>query len=164
MEETITTNPTKKRPGFLTALCVLSYIGSGGSALYYLYNHFTFPAGYDDKVEKLQDVLDQLPEQSGILYNSTKAGLDKMEIMLENLSAITASNLLFAILSVIGITLMFKLKKNGFYLYSLANMFWLVVPLYFFGFGSTNLMGVGLGLLFTILFIILYGVNLKHME
>jgi len=75
----------------------------------------------------------------------------------------TAANILFALLSLFGVFLMFKLKKNGFYLYSVVNLFWMLVPVYFIGM-EVGMMMLGVGALITILFIILYAVNLKHME
>jgi len=54
--------------------------------------------------------------------------------------------------SLYGAIQMWKLKKLGFYIYAAANVILLIMS-----FGI-------MGLIFTALFIVLYGLNLKHME
>lgn len=54
--------------------------------------------------------------------------------------------------SLYGAIQMWKLKKLGFYIYAAANVVLLIMS-----FGI-------MGLIFTALFIVLYGLNLKHME
>ena len=67
--------------------------------------------------------------------------------------------LALALASLYGAIMMWKLKKMGFYLYSGANVITLVVPM---------IMASGkfpvFGLVITALFIILYGLNLKHLK
>ncbi len=101
--------------------------------------------------------------ESGFLYDMTVNGQIVLEKTKENLVPMTATNVIFALLSLLGIFLMFKLKKNGFYLYSVVNLFWMLVPIYFIGM-EVGMMMLGIGGFITILFIILYAVNLKHME
>ena len=168
MEENVTTvELPKKRPTFLTVLCILSFIGSGGFGLLYsAYQYVTFDKTYPAQVEKLTEALEQLENagmDSGFFYNNAQNSLIQLEIMSKNLETIVGTNCLFAILSLFGIFLMFKLKKSGFYLYTFVNLFWLLVPLALIDFEAT-LMNVMIGGAITILFIILYAVNLKHME
>ena len=60
--------------------------------------------------------------------------------------------------------MMWGLKKNGFYLYILGTLIGIAVPFMIFG---NNLLALGASAVmgfFGILFVILYGVNLKHMR
>lgn len=168
MEENVTTiNVTKKRPTFLTVLCILSFIGSGGFGLIYsLYQYATFESTYSAQQEKLTTALEQLKDagmDSGFFYKSTENGLVVLEKMSQNLGLITGVNCLFALLSLLGIFMMFKLQKNGFYLYTLVNFFWILVPLVLIDFEATMINAIIAGA-FTVLFVILYAVNLKHMD
>lgn len=157
----------KKRPTFITVLCILSLIGSGGFGLLQpLYQFVTFEKSYPEKIEQIEKGLEQMEDagvDSGFFYDMTVNGLVVLEKTKENLFPMTAANVVFALLSLFGIFLMFKLKKNGFYLYSAVNLFWMFVPIYFIGMEVGTMM-LGFGAFVTILFIILYAVNLKHME
>jgi len=167
MEDITQVSVPKKRPTFITVLCILSLIGSGGFGLLQpLYQYVTFDKTYPDKVAQLEEAIGNLEDagmDSGFIYESTQNGLIALEKTAENLGPMTAANILFALLSLFGVFLMFKLKKNGFYLYSVVNLFWMLVPVYFIGM-EVGMMMLGFGALITILFIILYAVNLKHME
>jgi len=157
----------KKRPTFITVLCILSLIGSGGFGLLQpLYQFVTFEKSYPEKIAQIETGLEQMEDagmDSGFLYDTAVNGLVVLEKTKENLVPMTAAHVVFALLSLLGVFLMFKLKKNGFYLYSLVNLFWMLVPIYFIGM-EVGMMVLGFGGFVTILFIILYAVNLKHME
>ena len=167
MEDITQVVTPKKRPTFITVLCILSLIGSGGFGLLQpLYQYATFDKTYPEKVEQIEMGIEQMEDagmDSGTFYDMAVNGLIALEKTKENLAPMTATNVLFAIFSLIGIFLMFKLKKDGFYLYTVANLFWMLVPLYFIG-PEIGMMMLGFGAFITILFIILYAVNLKHME
>jgi hypothetical protein len=100
---------------------------------------------------------------SGFFYKNTERGLVQLEAMSKNLDLITGANCLFAILSLLGVFMMFKLKKNGFYLYTFANVFWLLVPLGLIDFDAT-FVNTMIGAVISAIFIIMYAINLKHME
>lgn len=168
MEESIIIDQPKKRPNFLTVLCIITFIWSGGVMLLYgAYDYFTFPTKYDANMEQIQKAVENLEEagmDSGYMYENAVFSMEQMKIKKDNLLPMTGINFLFAILCLLGAFLMFKQKKNGFYLYTFASVFWLLVPLYYFDFATPNLVQVGIGAFFSFLFIILYAVNLKHME
>ncbi|MDQ2177681.1 hypothetical protein [Marinifilum sp. D714] len=146
---------------------LISFIGSGGLGLINsLYTYFTFESTYPQKVEQATKGLEQLEEagvESGFFYSMTENSLIQLEALSKNLEMITGANCLFAILSLLGVFMMFKLKKNGFYLYTFANVFWLLVPLALIDFNA--MMGMTMiGAIITALFVIMYAVNLKHMK
>ncbi|WP_461632900.1 hypothetical protein [Labilibaculum euxinus] len=168
MEENVTTiEAPKKRPTFLTVLCILSFIGSGGFGLLNsLYTYVTFESSYPAKIEQATEGLEKMKEagmESGFFYSMTENGIIQLNALSENLELITGVNCLFAILSLVGIFMMFKLKKNGFYLYLIANLFWLLVPLALIDFDAMLSMTI-IGAIITAVFAIMYAVNLKHME
>ena len=124
------------RPTFLTVLCILTFIGSGLTALLLLLGLVAAGAA--------SGVLSSIPGMGDI------GGLGTGYFLIV---------LALALASLYGAIMMWKLKKMGFYLYSGANVIALVVPM---------IMASGkfpvLGLVITALFIILYGLNLKHLK
>jgi len=157
----------KKRPTFITVLCILSLIGSGGFGLLQpLYQYVTFDKTYPEKIAQIEEGIEKMEDagmDSGFFYDMAVNGLIALEKTAENLVPMTAANILFALFSLLGVFLMFKLKKNGFYLYSVVNLFWMLVPIYFIGIEMGMMTLVFAGSI-TVLFVILYAVNLKHME
>lgn len=124
------------RPTFLTVLCILTFIGSGLTALSLL--AFLLLAG------AFSEMLSSIPGMGDI------GGLGTGYFLIA---------LLFAFVSLYGAIMMWKLKKMGFYLYSGANVLALFVPLVMAA-GKFSVFG----LIITALFIFLYFLNLKHLE
>lgn len=166
MEETTTFEMPKKRPTFLTVICILSFIMGiytvGTNAMQF----FTFEKNYPAQMEKLEQTMSTLEEagiDSGFSYNQVENGMIILEKTSQNFPTIIGISLLLTLLSLLGAFMMFKLKKNGFYIYTFANLFALLVPLALIDFSATMFMTAISGI-FTIAFIIMYAVNLKHMK
>lgn len=125
-----------KRPTFLTVLCILTFIGSGLTTLVFLL---------------------------GTMFIGAVAGILSSIGMAE---LVTGGAALFAVLTVLsaaslfGALQMWKLKKMGFYLYTGANIIGVFVPMMMVSAISFSAMD----LLFPVVFIVLYGLNLKHMS
>lgn len=90
------------------------------------------------------------------LFNTGMDALDNFPI----LNLITLS---VAVISITAAFLMRKLKKNGFFIYVLATFIEIGGPIYILGAGISAGIVIA-GSVFSILFIILYGVNLKHLK
>ncbi len=132
----------KRLPG-LTFLCILSFIGSGLSAL----SSLLIAATYD----LLPEAIKQSP-------------LKDKEALLEMINS--AGPLFFLItgllylVSLSGVILMFRLRKTGFHLYTIAQLIMLIAPLLMidgFVFPLSNLM-------LTASFILAYAVNIRTMR
>ena len=59
--------------------------------------------------------------------------------------------------------MMWNLRKMGFWLYVLASVASLIMPIVFLGGGLMTFLSVGFMGVIAIIFIVLYAVNLKHM-
>lgn len=118
------------RPGMLTALCILIFIGSGLNLLFSLL--LLVLSG------TISALLADIPG-----FGEAMAALPVWELILLVLLAAT---------SLYGAIAMWKLKKMGFYIYAGAQVIMLAIS-----FGI-------LGLIFTVLFIVLYYLNMKHMS
>jgi len=94
----------KKRPGFLTVLCILTFIGSGLSLLSYLL--LVIAAG------ALGSVMESIPGWSEIA---------NMGILYLILFAVLSAASLF------GAIMMWQMKKLGFYIYAAAQVIAMVL-------------------------------------
>lgn len=168
MEQTSTTQTSEvpvnpERPGFLTALCVLSYIGSGFWALisficiFFIGWFISFLENVMSGGAQMEDIQDMDPETMERLYEAAQ----KMKpiLSLGTAGAIGLFVLAFAlaVTSLVGVAKMWKLKKSGYWIYLVANVSSLIMSIAFFGSGIGTII-IALG------FIAMYSVNLKHLQ
>ena len=132
---------TQQRPTLVTVLCILSFIGSGLSILSYLL--LTVGAG------AIMSFLDNIPGMGEALAGSgIGAGTAFLLLML-----------IFNIGTLFGAIMMWKMKKIGFWIYSGSFVVQFILPM---------IMASGPFRIFLLIvmaaFIVLYGINLKHMD
>ncbi len=159
----------KKRPDFLTVLCVLTFIGSTLGILSGLTNY----NNADVAAEATRQMIGEQKEKA--LDKSVTAGqksfLDKMfsgaNEMMDTVKV--KQNSLFSIMSniltLVGALLMFRLKKTGFGVYVLGIAVFIAAPLVIYG--PSNVFGLFMTFFLAfigILFIILYRLNIKYMH
>jgi pilus assembly protein TadC len=137
------TPPIQIRNKFLTVLCILTYIGSGlsiiGGIVYALFLDeilLTFEANPSEMSQALYDSLSIMPK------------------------GYFAAEALLAAISILGAVFMWKLRKIGFHLYTIANILILGLPI-FFGIGQFNFFNL---MAITGPFIAMYALNLKQMK
>jgi hypothetical protein len=140
---------TAKRPTFLTVLCILSFIAAGisiiGLALGSAVKGVAESAGASSDLSNLRGI----------------EGVDS-ELMNQAEAAFSWPSLIGAIvltlIALFGVIKMWKLQKQGYYIYVGASVIGLILPL---------ILGSGFSvfsLLITGAFIVMYGLNLKAMR
>ena len=138
----------QQRSGWLTVLCIFTFIGSGLSCLGY----FFFTAGY----AYLPDIMEQSREMVISMYGDAVDVSQALEV--QPRAYYLLLTLLYAA-SVTGAAFMLALRKVGFHTYTIAQALLLVAPVLFihapFDFG---------GLFLTIAFVLLYATFLKQMH
>lgn len=150
-----------KMPTFLKVLCILSFIGCGIGLVSGIMGYFsnkTLAAaggGFADMMEGMEDL------------EGAEGMSEAMELMggMVDFNAMANSALIQALLCVvifIGVLMMWKRKKTGFYIYTVSNLAYGLVPIVIVG-GLAGMMGT-IGLIFVVAFIIMYALNLKHMS
>lgn len=155
-----------QRPTFLTVLCILSFI-AGAWGVFDGYR-----TGFTDKAQRdleearttIEEAMEQMSGGSGLAERMMEEGLAAAEQTVQHAQPIGISGLALSALSLFGVWLMWNLKRNGFYLYVLAGIGGLIAPISILGTSSVVIMGMGISGFFTVLFIVLYAVNLKHMS
>lgn len=155
-----------KRPTLLTVICILSFIG-GAIGLWGGYaGAFTdFPQKrVEDSKTQLQEMIDQGGTDNPMI-GLLEQGVAMNEKILEHAKPIGYSNLIVSLISLAGVWMMWNLKKTGFWLYLVAAIGGLASGFYFLGSDGlfANITTIG-STVVTVVFIILFGVNLKHMK
>ncbi|MES2139559.1 MAG: hypothetical protein V4511_07605 [Bacteroidota bacterium] len=150
-----------KRPKFLTVLCILSFVGIGISLVSGILSYFSYSA---------------LANAGGLL-NSIGEGVKDGEKIGESMNALASAMgmdygkwalvaLIQALLNIpilVGVLMMWKQKKVGFYIYAPFEIIQPVMPI-IFGLGLVGGISAILSLIFAIVFVVLYVLNLKHMN
>ncbi len=131
-ETTQATAEAGKRPGFLTVLCILTFIWSGLGLLGGLL--MTIGMG---------SIMGSIPGMGAAMGGGT---------------AYFAIGTVLAAASLFGAIQMWKLQKQGFFIYAGASVVGIILPLIF------GLPFSAMGAIFPVLFIILYYLNVKHMN
>ena len=157
----------QQRPTFLLVLCILTFIGSGWSVLSNLFSVFT--AGLMNgniQMEQYSSVVNEL-EGSGISafwQNFFHSSMEVIQVMAMHAREIAIMQLVLSIVSLVGAILMFQLRRSGFYLYAAAQILMLFVYPYFAGFSGWVILIMCWSAFFSLIFIILYALNLKYMK
>ena len=151
MEETTTTNEAAKRPVFLTVLCILSFIAAGFAIIGYV-TVLTLMGAVTAGASALEGMSGEAGEAGAALSSAMSTGPS---------AGLTWAYLIVGFITVIvslfGVIKMWKLQKIGFFLYVGASVASMVMGIIYSGFGV-------MGVIFPVLFIVLYGLNLKHLK
>lgn len=152
-----------KRPVFLTVLCILSYIGSSLWMLFSLHAMFfsTWIIGMAVKLTTAPAAEDlNFPGAADLATAFATAAIISEYGTLFIIGAVIS--FVLALLSITGVTLMWKTKKIGFWIYSVSNAMVMCMLIWL---DNNNLLGGSiLSSLITIGFITMYSINLKHMK
>ncbi len=163
MENPIT---SKERPGLLTVVGILSFIGIGYRILIGLLNA-SMGTITSSLVPFLNDTFENEADLSNVpdsLRGLIEGIFDSVTKFMENVTGIYLSIVLLAIIALVGVILMWQLKKTGFYLYTVARICILLIPVIFLGYNIISMIWLSSGVIFAAVFIILYSLNLKYMK
>ena len=145
---------TNTLPQFLNVLTILTFIGSGLAVI--MSSYYLATLG-QQKAQVLET--QRLLEGTNSVFGS-----DFMEVAwlaLDNAYLLQGTAIAVALACIYGALSMRKLKKSGYYIYVAASIISVAVPISVLG-----LMGglILLGAIFTVAFVIMYGVNLKYLK
>lgn len=150
-------------PTFLKVLCVLSWVMAGLSSFSLIAGLFTLGADKEYQVDMLLDQRDEMADLMG--EDSIFAQMMDMSIeMLDYQGLALIISFLTIVLGSIFVYMMYKLKKTGFYLYSGLHILVGLAPLFYLTINGGLGLAVAINLVITGVFILLYGLNVKHMK
>lgn len=130
-----------KRPDLLKLLCILTFIGSGLASVSNLFIYLSF-----DEILLLKDEYTQI--------------LPEMETILSGGKRFFLTGFFLYTISLVGAFNMWKLRKIGFHLYTVAQLFILIMPVVFIKSYPFSF----IGLIVTAIFVGAYASNLKLMS
>ena len=135
---TINMNVLKaNRPNLLSALCILTFIGSTSSFIGYF----------------LASVFFEMSSEMIIKFSNWHSVEAISPLYFTFFMALSA-------ISLIGAIRMWKLHRDGFLIYTIAQLILLFFPAFWIGWNSFS----DTGAIFTIVFIAGYGLNFKHLK
>lgn len=151
-----------QRPTFLTVLCILTFIGSGWGLFS---NFFAYQNAEEQSVKMHQSINQNKGDKKGDEI-STKL-MEGLETTFtpENIRKGAIGAMASAVFCLLGAFMMWKLKRTGYYVYILGALVGIVVP--FLIFGTENIIAISMSVItgfFGLLFIVLYGLNLKSLR
>ena len=148
-----------ERPSFLTILCILSFVGIGVYLVIDLFSYFTY------SVKENQEILNSLKSDGGQDLNP--AMNDMMGALgLVDYEKQATYSLISAIINIpilIGVLFMWKQRKIGFWIYVVFEASQAIIPIVM-GLGLIAVVKSMIVLMFAIIFIILYAINLRHLK
>ncbi len=101
-----------RRPQLLTILCILSFIGSGMSGASFLMVY----SSYNEVIPALSEFAESFPG---------------MEMLLTAGRGFFLTGFVLYFLSVIGVSLMWRMRKAGFHFYTGSQLMILLLPLFY---------------------------------
>ncbi len=165
MTDSNTTAPAA-RPTLLTVICILSFI-MGAWGIFSGVKTMTQDSSaiLEETRTAMEQAKADLGDQAeGIAGRMMDSAMEMAEKTAANAKNIGLTNIILSLVSLWGVWLMWNLKKNGFWYYLVAAIAGLVAPVVFLGGGLMAMASVGFSGFFTVLFVILYAVNLKYMH
>ncbi len=156
----------KMRPTLLTVIGILSFIGLGYRILTGLINAALGPVASSFALF-LSDIFENEVDLSAVpesLHGIIESIFDAVLGLLDNISGIYLTIVLLSVIALLGVIMMWQLRKSGFYVYAAARSLIAFVPFIFIGYNMVSLIWFISSILFGILFIILYGLNLREMS
>ncbi len=157
MEQQNAAGAPAKRPVFLTVLCILSFIAAGFAILGYI-TAITLMGAATAVVSAADDAFEGMSEGAGGAYSEMSEAITSSAGPSIGLTwAYIIIGFVCVLVSLFGVLKMWKLQKVGFYMYAGASVVSMIMTIVYSGFGIV-------GALITVGFIVMYGLNLKHMK
>lgn len=150
-----------KLPSGINVLTILTFIGSGLGLIGSVIGYFTAPANYQRAVDT-QDKMDQVPSFFKGMMGPHP--VETAKLALDNRLPLMLLNVVGTVLCLYAAMQMRKRKKTGFSLYIIGDVIPFIGIALFMNSDSFTGVGFYIGVLITILFIILYAAQLKHMK
>lgn len=161
-DDVLTDQRPKALPGMLNVLTILTFIGCGVAYLSSLYSYIS-GNDPDKQIAKLNEARDQMGD-SGFGARMIDSSIDIIQKSYENRYLLLITGLIFTTLCLVGAIKMRKLQKSGYFWYIIGELAPVVLMAGLFGasfFGAISLLFAGL---ISVIFVILYSTQLKHLH
>lgn len=162
-DETINPSGPVARPLFLTILCAITFLISVTGIITNIKGYVNAPAEVERITSgKAKTQLKNLFSPGSAVASDELVRIGNLNV--ENYEKFSIGCIASFILCLVGTVLIFKLKRTGFYSFTLGTFFNLITHFLLFG---DNFGSMGISILVALagfVFVILYGLNLKYMD
>ena len=156
-------NSGKKRPTFVTVLAILSWVYVGLGLLSGIYTSLL--SSTEAQMEKLDDTIEIYEEMDRDVMPMADDMISFLEASKENFKINNLIQLILLLIEGVGVFLMFNLRRKGYWIYALSQLGILILPLITFPADNIiTIISVAFNGLIIGVFMLLYGLNLKHMH
>ncbi|HTN07377.1 hypothetical protein [Agriterribacter sp.] len=155
------------RPVFLTVLCILTFIGSGWGIISGITSYLSANVTSHIARAAMQDAKEKIEDEANTGSKFAEKILSGTSEMLqpENLKKSALFSIIASVFTLLGGVLMFGLKKAGFYSYVLGTAIGIAGPFIAFGGGNfITILSSSFIAFIGFFFVILYGLNVKHLR
>ncbi|MEX1000870.1 MAG: hypothetical protein WDZ35_02015 [Crocinitomicaceae bacterium] len=167
MEELVDAQQEEKnnRGGMLTALCVLSWIYIGLAFISIIFSLVEGKSTAAELEDRKYEMLSTIDESTPVSVQQMMVNMiDTMEKQNDYFWLFKGIDFFAVVIGFFAVFMMYKLRKTGYWLYLVYSIFPLLIHYFILGESKLyNMILLVLGL-FSVLFIILYGVQLKRMR
>jgi len=148
----------KSLPSMLNVLTILTFIGCG---LGFLSSAYSFISSNSSQIEKMQEQREQMGEQTGFMKTFFDDSFEMAQVGFEHKNLLLAVNLICLVLCLTGAIQMRKLKRSGFFIYTIGEL----APVFVLGGLLTSVSNINFlfAAFFAFLFVVLYATQLKHL-
>ena len=157
----------KRRPGFLTTLCVLSFISIGIGILSGLVNLAAGPSTEDQMIDQRVEMTKSISQLKNTGMHSLADLMEKIQLMSEDINdnfyLAGSLNLIIVLAGLFGVIKMLKGYKMGFHVYILYCLLSIGSMYAYVAASHIPTMIIVVNLIISGLFIFLYSRNLKWM-
>jgi hypothetical protein len=162
IEDAIEMDSTPKRNNFITVLCILSWVYVGWSLIGAIGQ---MTGSKEAQLEELDKQIEALKATEVYAMDIGKDMVAFYEHTLTIPGYFLTLTVLFLLVEGLGVFMVFQLKKTGFWIYIAAQIGLIGVTVASMPWpNSLSTMALSISLLITLVFVILYGVNLKHLR
>lgn len=153
---------TDRPRGLLKVILILSFIGSSFSMFTGLQNAMSNPSM--ERVDSFRKIFENIQDENAETEMFKEQAVEYIKNINLNIRAYGIWDLVFSFFSVMGVYLMFRLRKIGFHIYTGAQVLLLADVILFGGYSVFTVTMTFVFGFFTMLFIVMYASQLKHMH
>lgn len=159
-------NNQPKKKQTIKILAILSWIYIGITIIGLLGSIFQGQMSEEELEFEKAELLSTMTPESVEMFGKEffQESIRILEVANENFAVMTLLNVIVVIIGLYGVIEMFNLRKRGYYFYIGYSLLPIIISYSFFGTGLLVNLGAIFTLVFSILFLILYGYQLKNMS
>ena len=154
---------SNKRPVFLSALIWLSFLGEGFGLLLVILS-FRFSSRHSAEMLDMNMEFSSNSELPAQYQNIISSFMDFWIVQHDQFFSIHFSRIILLLISLFGVYLMYNLKRNGFYIYTVAQVLLVAVPFLFVAENPIGQIMASLQFFVVGLFVFMYATQVKYLN